>query len=165
MTCRALKEVVSDKTTSRCQNIYLCCLCPGVVLLHFGLPLLGGGSWINAEIGCGCLHGICISWRTFPGIIRSGILGCEPQAETLSHCQYRNQDYSPCELKLKRWGFFWTGAWKPLYSSVPLMVLIYTSSQIYLTLEPPLPTLFPWDPKRGRKHVTCEDLCQESYKC
>lgn len=101
MTCRALKEVVSDKTTRGCQNIYLCCLCPGVVLLHFGLPLLGGGSWINAEIGCGCLHGICISWRTFPGIIRSGILGCEPQAETLSHCQYRNQNYSPCELKLR----------------------------------------------------------------
>ena len=45
------------------------------------------------------------------------------------------------------------------------MVLIYTSSQICLILEPPVPTLFPWDPKRGRKYVTCEDLCQESYKC
>ena len=34
-------------------------------------------------------------------LIRYGILSCEPQAETLSHCQYRNQDYFPCELKLK----------------------------------------------------------------
>lgn len=114
--------------------------------VHLWLPLLGGGSWRNIGTGCGCLQGICISQRTFLSIFRSGVLSCEPQGMTWSHCQHRNWDYPPHEPKLA----------DRIFNAIDSFHL-YTFTNISSS-EPLCPLFCPGIPREG-ENVKPMEIC------